>query len=125
MKNNWEYLVSFVNKHKFDAKVEVRCHNGNTVEDIQSVVFNKKDIPSGRRVSINDVKYDVDSDLPSDVFMQWITYLNNGGEFSYIDWMTKMDNQYTPIGIDNSEGEKLGKDIFNVINNLKLKLGMN
>lgn len=123
MLSNLEYLNEFVDRHKFNKKVEIRF-NGTVDENyIQSVKFNKEDIKSEYRVSLNDIKYDVDSDLPSDVFLRWIEYLDNGGDKSYIDWMTKMDNQYTPMGIDNSDGEKLREEVENALNTMKRMLG--
>lgn len=123
MLGNLEYLNEFVTKHNFNSNVQLRF-NGAVHEDyIQSVVFNKKDIDSEYRVSLDDVKYDIDSDLPADVFLRWIEYLNAGGDASYIAWMTKMDNHYIPMGVDGSEGEKMRIMVENTIDDLKKMLG--
>ena len=122
MLSNLEYLNEFIDKHNFNKVVDLRF-NGVVHEDyIQSVKFNKNDIKSDYRVSLDDIKYDVDSDLPSDVFLRWIEYMDNGGDRNYIDWMTKMDNQYTPMGVDNSEGEKLKDLIMSTLDEMRKKL---
>ena len=123
MIGNLEYLHEFVKKHNFDSNVQLRFRGTVHEDNIQSVVFNKKDIKTEHRVSLNDVKYDVDTNLPADVFLRWIEYLDAGGDASYITWMTKMDNHYTPMNIDNSEGEKMRLMVENTINELKKTLG--
>ena len=119
-----EYLDSFVKKHKFNKEITVRCFGGKTFDDIRSVVFNKEDIPSGKRISLEDIMYDVDSDLPADVFLRWLEYCDNhkDNEVSYIYWMTKMDNAYEPMNIDKHESEKFKEDIMSMVEKLKTSL---
>lgn len=104
MESNFEYLKSFVKKHGYSEKIMIFCQGGTTLEHLKCVVFNKKDIPSGRKIDINDIKFDMDSDLPKDVFFRWLEYCDKSLEpKGYMYWLTKMNNKYQPMGVDKTE----------------------
>ena len=119
--SNFEYIKRFVNKHKYKEQFRVQCYKTISTDNIKYVIFDKSDVPSGIKVSLEDIKYDIDTSLPNDVFYRWLEYRENNPEknTSYIDWMTKMDNQYTPIGVDNSESGKLKDIIYNKLDELR------
>ena len=121
MLSNKDYLRDFIRKHRFSYKITIQCYKSITYDSIQTVVFDKKDIPSGLKVNMDDIRYDIDSDLPADVFLRWLEYRDNNpdSKVSFIYWMTKMDNAYEPMGIDKSSSYKMKDDIYNALNQLK------
>lgn len=120
MFNNLDYLKEFVKKHHYDEKIHVQFNGVANCDNIKTVIFDKKNIPSERKIDIDDIKYDVDSSLPEDVFYRYLEYLDKSkSDVSYIYWMTKMDNHYEPMGIDNSESEKIRKIIYNKIEEIR------
>lgn len=121
MLSNREYLRQFIKKHHYDTNIRVQCYKEMTDDRIKTVVFNKKDIPSGKKVSIEDIRYDIDTMLPEDVFYRWLQYCdaNPDSDVSYIHWMTKMDNKYQPMDLDVSESYKVRDMIYSKLNELK------
>lgn len=122
MKGNFDYIKEFVEKHHYDGSaLTVRCYGQVCHDNIRYVRFCEKDVSSPRYIHIDDIQYDINTQLPEDVFYRYLEYLDNNPEkeVSYIDWMTKMDNKYEPIGIDKSESEKLRKELFDKLEELK------
>ena len=121
MKSNYDYIKEFIIKHNYKNKVKVQCFGNVGIDSIKTVIFDKTDIPSERKIDIEDIKYDIESLLPEDVFYRWLEYVENKNNsyVSYIYWMTKMDNKYEPMGLDKSESEKLRKLIYNKIDELR------
>ena len=121
MKSNLDYIKDFISKHNYNEQIKVQCFKSVGIDSIKYVIFDKKDIPSGMRVDIEDIKYDIDTSLPEDVFYRWLEYLdkNKDNKVSYIYWMTKMDNKYEPIGIDKTESENFRKIIYDKLNEIK------
>lgn len=121
MQSNYEYLKEFVEKHKYRTSFKVQCFRTVGVDSIKSVIFDKKDVPSGKKISMEDIRYDIDSSFPEDVFYRYLEFCdaNPDKDVSYIYWMTQMDNKYVPMGIDKSESEKLKKVLYESLNNFK------
>lgn len=121
MKSNYDYIKEFIVKHNYSNKVKVQCFKQMEVDNIKHVIFDEIDIPSGRKVNMEDIKYDIDSSLPEDVFYRWLEYVDkiNDEAITYIYWMTKMDNRYEPIGIDKSESEKMRHMIYDKLDEMK------
>lgn len=121
MLTNVEYLQKFVKKHHYKDKIHVQCIGEITTENINTVIFDTCDIPSGVKIELDDIKYDIDSLLPEDVFYRWLEYIGSNKYVSYKYWMTKMDNKYFPIGVDNSEALRIKDSIYSKLNELKAK----
>lgn len=121
MTSNLEYLQDFIQKHHYNNEIHVQCYKDLDYDSIKYVIFNKQDIPSETKINMEDIRYDIDTDLPEDVFYRWLEYINDkeNDEVSYIYWMTKMDNHYFPMNIDNSESEKMKTLIYDKLNELK------
>lgn len=121
MRTNFDYIKEFVEKHHYDgSSLVVTCLGKACHDNIKAVRFSGKDIFPSRNISIDDIHYDIDSSLPEDVFYRYLEYLNKTeSEMTYIDWMTKIDNRYEPMGIDKSESEKLKKEIFDKLDEMK------
>lgn len=120
MKSNVDYIREFVLKHHYNTQVHVQCHGGRHDYNIRMVIFDENDVPSKKEVSIDDIKYDIDSSLPEDVFYRWLEYCDeNEDDVSYVYWMTKMDNKYFPMGVDTSELRHVKEQIYFKIDELK------
>ena len=121
MQNNYDYLKRFVKKHHYDTKFKVQCFRTVDYDSIKYVIFNENDVPSGRKINMEDIRYDIDSSLPEDVFYRYLEFCekNPDKNVTYIYWMTKMDNKYEPMDIDKSESEKFRKLIYNKVDELR------
>lgn len=121
MIDKFEYIKEFINKHHYNSVVQLYPNTAVTMDDIEAVKFNEKDIPLDKKIPIQDIIYDILSDLPADVFFRYIEYLekNKKSDVSYIYWMTKMSNHYQPINVDNSASYRMKDIIYNKINKLK------
>lgn len=120
---NVEYLLDFVKKHSYSKQVTAGYSGGKTTEHIDYIIFNEKDIPSRKKVRMDDIRYDIDTNLPPDVFFRWLEYCDtHEDQPSYIYWMTKMANNYEPMGIDKSGSEEFRKELTNALNLIKDKL---
>ena len=88
---------------------------------VEKRVYDEYDIPSKRKIRIEDIRYDIDTSLPEDVFYRWLEYLNEdeNNDVTYIYWMTQMDNHYEPMGIDKSSSERVRKKIYDKLEEMK------
>ena len=105
---NLEYIYIFANKHNFpqsDCEVMFRVFNGeygkvyNVYEhdsDITSVKFDKSIVEN--EIKIEDIRFDIDSDLPEDVFFMW---QENNPDISLKGWIAL--GEYIPGIIRNTE----------------------
>lgn len=115
---NDEYIRMFLKKHNFDGNITVNTLYGMTWDDVVSIICNEKDIPSKNEIDIDDIIYDVVSDMPEDAFKQWISHCNNGGKMTYREWCTTDVFNYIPSGIDFKkiyETEKIVEDKLNEV----------
>lgn len=105
---NLEYIFLFANKHNFpqsDCEIMFRVFNGeygkvyNVYEhdnDITSVKFDKSIVEN--EIKIEDIRFDIDSDLPEDVFFMW---QENNPDISLKGWIAL--GEYIPGIIRNTE----------------------
>ena len=122
---NIDYLMDFVRKHGYNDKITAGYSGGNSSDHITYVIFDKKDIPSGKKILIEDIRYDIDTELPPDVFFRWLEYCETQDEDNqptYIYWMTKMPNIYETIGLDKSGSEELKQKLESAVNLIRNKL---
>lgn len=119
---NKEYIQEFIKKHGYHSTITVQCYKSLNYDAIKTIVFDERDIPSKMKIDMEDIKYDVDSSLPNDVFYKWLEYrnTNENSNVSFIYWMTKMDNKYFP-DVDISDSLKMKEDVYKSINSLKSK----
>ena len=122
-----QYLIDFINKHKFNQVVKIICNGGTTYEHIEYVVFNEQDIPCGHKVKIEDIRYDVLSSFPNDLFMRWIEYVEKTGDDAkdYIYWVTKINTLFEPFGMDKSESEEFRKVVEGALDAMRKGLIIN
>ena len=114
---NVEYIIYFSKKHKFPkSECEVVFNipdDGVTAEiyanddDIISVKFDKSIVEN--EISIEDIRFDVDSDFPEDVFFMW---QKDNPKISFKNWIAM--GRYTPTIINGeflNELDNLTKEI--------------
>jgi hypothetical protein len=115
---NVEYIFEFANKHNFpQSECEVVFNIPDdgvtpniyaTDDDIISVKFDKSIVEN--EIKIEDIRFDIDSDFPEDVFFMW---QKDNPEMSFRGWIAM--GKYIPTIIKNTEFfdelEVLTKDI--------------
>ena len=103
---NVEYIFEFANKHGFPkTECEVvfnAIDDGSgrdiytTDDDIVAVRFDKSLVEN--EIKIEDIRFDIDTDLPEDVFYSW---QNDKPELSFKGWIAM--GRYVPIVEKNAE----------------------
>jgi hypothetical protein len=113
---NIEYIFEFAERHNFpktNCEVVFNSIGGNTNlfaadDDIISVKFDKSLVEN--EIKISDIRFDVDSQLPEDVFFAW---QKDEPNIPFQAWITM--GRYIPANIQNKEFfdelELLTKDI--------------
>lgn len=116
--SNLEYIYLFAEKHNFPrTECEILFNavdDGSgrdiytTDDDIISVKFDKSLVEN--EIKIDDIRFDIDSQFPEDVFFMW---QKNNPEMSYKGWIAM--GKYVPTIIKNAdffnELDSLTKDI--------------
>ena len=103
---NVEYIFEFANKHNF-PKTECQVMfnaiddgSGNDIhttdDDIVAVRFDKSLIAN--EIQIEDIRFDIDSNFPEDVFYMW---QKDEPEISFREWISL--GRYMPTIIQNTE----------------------
>lgn len=103
---NIEYLFIFADKHNFPkTECEVMFNavddgSGNDIyttdDDIISVKFDKSLVEN--EINIEDIRFDIDSDFPEDVFFMW---QKDMPDISFRNWISM--GRYVPTIIQNTE----------------------
>lgn len=109
--DNKDILKKFVQRHNFSSEIDVYMKNGNTWDDVYSVVFNEKDLPTYRNeIPLTDIQFDVISDLPVDAFNQWVFYMYKTNEYKeFPQWLA--ENGFNVELETNAEMESFKKDV--------------
>ena len=103
---NVEYIFEFANKHGFPkTECEVVFNavddgSGNDIHttdyDIISVKFDKSLVEN--EIKIEDIRFDIDTDLPDDVFYSW---QKDNPDMSFKGWIAM--GRYVPNIIQNAD----------------------
>lgn len=103
---NVEYIFEFANKHNFPkTECEVVFNavddgSGNDIyttdDDIIAVRFDKSLVEN--EIKMEDIRFDIDSDFPEDVFFMW---QNDCPEMTFKGWIAM--GRYVPTIIQNAE----------------------
>ena len=101
---NVEYIFLFAEKHNFPRmECEVVFNSvdgGNDIytndDDIISVKFDKSVVEN--EIKIEDIRFDIDSDFPEDVFSMW---QKDDPNISFRSWISL--GKYVPVIIQNTE----------------------
>ena len=115
-----EYIFEFANKHNFPkTECEVvfnAIDDGSgrdiytTDDDIKAVRFDKSLVEN--EIKIEDIRFDIDTNLPEDVFNSW---QNDNPEMSFKGWIAM--GRYVPIIEKNA-------DFFNELDMLTKEIQM-
>ena len=110
---NIDYLTEFFRKHNLTGKVRVKYSSSIILDEyISDIIFENGDV-----VNINDIRFDIDSDFPNDIFDQWII-VRREEDISLLDWL-KNNTHYFPKNIDNSSVEEYKKELESVVDEIK------
>ena len=98
---NVEYIFVFADKHNFpktECEVIFNTVDGGNItdDDIKSVKFDKSLVAND--LNMDDIRFDIDSDFPEDVFFMW---QNDCPEMTYKGWIAL--GRYVPTIIQNAE----------------------
>ena len=117
---NVEYIFEFANKHNFPkTECEVVFNavddgSGNDIhttdDDIIAVRFDKSLVSN--EIKMEDIRFDIDSDFPEDVFSMW---QNDSPEMTFKGWIAM--GRYVPTIIQNA-------DFFNELDTLTKEIEM-
>ena len=110
---NIDYLTEFFKKHNLTGKVRIKYSSSIILDEyISDIIFENGDV-----VNINDIRFDIDSDFPNDIFDQWII-IRRKEDISLLDWL-KNNTHYFPKNIDNSSVEEYKKELESVVDEIK------
>lgn len=110
---NIDYLTEFFKKHNLTGKVRIKYSSSIILDEyISDIIFENGDV-----VNINDIRFDIDSDFPNDIFDQWII-IRREEDISLLDWL-KNNTHYFPKNIDNSSVEEYKKELESVVDEIK------
>ena len=103
---NVEYIFEFANKHNFpktDCEVvfsAIDDGSGNDIhttdDDIIAIRFDKSLVEN--EIKIEDIRFDIDSNFPEDVFFMW---QKDNPEVSFRGWIAM--GRYVPTIIQNAD----------------------
>ena len=110
---NIEYLEHFFRKHNLSGKIKVKYNY--PVEDdeyMTDITFENGDV-----INIHDVIFDIESELPEDLFEKWME-VKKEKDISFSDWM-QTDIHYVPKDMDTSSVEEYQKEMTEIMEKIK------
>ena len=98
---NVEYIFVFADKHNFpktECEVIFNTVDGGNItdDDIKSVKFDKSLVAND--LNMDDIRFDIDSDFPEDVFEMW---QKDDPSISFKSWIAL--GRYVPTIIQNAD----------------------
>ena len=111
---NIDYLECFFKKHNLSGKVTVRYTSRVVIDDYMSEV----EFENGDIIDINDIIFDIDSDLPADVAEQWMASKKEN-DISLSEWI-QTNTHYLPKSLmDRSSIENYQKEMEDLFDYVK------
>lgn len=111
---NIQYLEQFFRKHNLKGKIKVKYDKSGQDEYMTDIIFE-----NGDAVNINDVIFDMESDLEPDVVKQWLKSKKDS-DISLMEWI-QTDNHYIPE-FDNTAMKEYQREIESMWNDAKEKI---
>lgn len=112
--SNFEYLEKFFRKHNLNGKIKVRYDKPGQDDYMSDIEFENGDI-----VNINDIIFDIESDLEPDVVKQWLKSKKDN-DISLMEWI-RTDNHYMP-DFENTSMKEYQREIESIWNDAKKKI---
>ena len=110
---NIEYLTEFFKKHNLSGKIKVEYTHPDKDDDYMGDIT----LEDGNIISINDVIFDIISNLDPDVGEQWLEIHKESG-ISFDEWM-RTNTHYIPKNIDRSSIDEYHKDMEEILEQVK------
>ena len=111
---NIDYLECFFKKHSLSGKVTVRYTSRVVIDDYMSEV----EFENGDIIGINDIIFDIDSDLPADVAEQWMVSKKEN-DISLSEWI-QTNTHYLPKSLmDRSSIENYQREMEDLFDDVK------
>lgn len=111
---NIEYLEQFFRKHDLKGKIKVKYDKSGQDDYMTDIIFENGDV-----MNINDVIFDIESDLEPDVVKQWLKSKKDN-DVSLMEWI-QTDNHYMPE-FDNTAMKEYQREIELMWNDAKEKI---
>ena len=108
---NIDYLELFFKKHKLSGKIKLKFSSAVRDENITDIVFEDDTV-----ININDVIFDIESELPDDLYELWLSSREN--DISFKDWI-QTDIHYIPKEIDRSPIEEYQRELTTLVDDVK------
>ena len=111
---NIDYLECFFKKHSLSGKITVRYTSRTANDDYMSEI----EFEDGDIISINDIIFDIDSELPNDVYEQWMVSRKEN-DVSLPEWI-RTNTHYMPKSLlDRSSVENYQREMEGVFDEVK------
>ena len=106
---NINYLEVFFKKHKLSGKIKVKYSSPTTIDEYMTdIIFENGDV-----VNINDIIFDIESDLPEDMYHKWMESRKEN-DMSFAEWI-QTDNHYMPDDIDTTSVKEYQQEMTVVV----------
>lgn len=113
---NIDYLGQFFKKHNLSGRVTVRYTSPVEEDDYMSDII----FEDGITIHINDVIFDIESDLPADVGRLWMEEKKEN-DISLMEWI-QTDVAYLPRLLDRSPVEEYQKELTGIFDEVKERI---
>lgn len=110
---NLDYLETFFKKHNLSGKVTVKFTSPIALDEYMSDII----FENGDKISINDVIFDVESELPDYIFHKWMDEKKQT-DIALIDWM-KTSTIGLPKDIDISSVTQYQNELTELFEDVK------
>ena len=103
---NIDYLECFFKKHSLSGKIKVRYTSREAIDDYMSEI----EFEDGVILDLNDIVFDIESDLPNDVYDQWME-ARKEKDISLPEWI-QTNTHYIPNSLkDRTSVENYQREI--------------
>ena len=108
----FDYLEVFFKKHNLSGKITVKYDGVENDEYMSDVI-----LENGVTININDIIFDIDTDLPADVVEMWMD-VKKDKDISLPEWI-QTDIHYLPNSLDTSSVEAYQRELNSLFDNVK------
>lgn len=110
---NIDYLELFYKKHNLSGRVSVRYSSNVVMDDyMMDATFE-----NGETININDIIFDIDSELPDDLLDLWLE-ARKENDISLPEWI-QTDTHYLPKDITSGSVDEFKKEMTEIFDGVK------